>query len=463
MYLRLSDEREAPIERQRADCLKLIEARGWDLTGEHVDNLSAFKEGVIRPDYVALCDRIEAGDVDVVVCYHRDRLWRQVTDQAAFVRTARRGGLQLVASVSEGDMDPSSPTDKFVATILAAHAEMSSEDTRRRVRRAALAAAEAGRPSGGGYRAFGYERDGITVIESEAALIREAVTDLLDGGTLVGVVNRWNAAGVLSSAGNRWQRAALRNLLLRPRIAGIRQHHGREIREAVWPALVPEEEWRALRKLLYSHRGDLRPAIALLAGIARCGKCGAPLGTEPPRLRSDGRRTVGRLYACRPRADGGCRSLAIRANRLDEVVERRMFDAVDSGLLEDALRRREQALAAQGTQSVLDTLDANKAALEELRHDYYVRKTMTRSTFLQIEDQLMAQIATGERIIDAAETGVDPRIFGPRFKRVWEGKTEDLRWRRKVIRVVFERIEVLPSPTRGGRIFDQSRVVTVLI
>lgn len=462
MYLRLSDERETPIERQRQDCLKLINARGWDLVGEHVDNLSAFKEDVIRPDYVALCDRIEAGDVDVVVCYHRDRLWRQVTDQAAFVRTARRGGLKLVASVSEGDMDPSSPTDKFVATILAAHAEMSSEDTRRRVRRAALAMAEAGLPSGGGYRAFGFERDGITVVESEAALVREAVAELLDGGTLVGIVNRWNAAGVTSTAGNRWQRQSLRNLLLRPRIAGIRQHHGREIRGAVWPALVPEEEWRSLRKLLFSHRGDLRAPIALLAGIARCGKCGAPLGTEPPRLRTDGRRVVGRLYACRARADGGCRSLAIRANHLDDVVERRMFDALDTGLLEAALRRRERALAAQDTQAVLDALDANKAALEELRHDYYVRKTMTRSAFLQFEDQLMGQIATGERLIDAAEPGVDLRIFGPRFKRVWDAKAEDLRWRRKVIRVVFQRIEVLPSPTRGGRKFDPNRVVTLI-
>lgn len=462
IYLRLSKEGEAPIERQRQDCTALVNTRGWELTAEYVDNLSAFREEVIRPDYVRLCDAIVAGTVDAVVVYHRDRLWRQVTDQATFARLAQRSGLKVIASVSEGDIDPNSSSDKFVMTILAAHAEMSSEDTRRRVRRAALDTAAKGKPSGGGYRAFGYERDAITLIEEEAELIRGAVSDILGGGSIAGIVNGWNADGVKSTTGGQWGRSALRNLLIRPRIAGIRQHQGREVGAAVWPAIVSEAEWRAVARILTGRTAPARSGpTSLLVGVALCGKCGAPLGSEPPRLRPDGRRMVERLYACRPRSDGGCRALSIRAARLDAVVIDRMFEEVDSGRLGEAVQRRQQAMAVVDTKAVLAELDADRLALEDLRRDYYVKRTLGRALFIEFEEAILSRIAGNEQMIGGAADTVDWTLVGPRFREAWDGKEDDLRWRRRVIRTVFQRVEVKPSLTRGGRTFDENRVVTV--
>ena len=52
--------------------------------------------------------------------------------------------------------------------------------------------------------AFGYERDGMTIRESEAVLLRQAV-DVLRGRSLTSICNEWNAAGVLTAGDNMWR------------------------------------------------------------------------------------------------------------------------------------------------------------------------------------------------------------------------------------------------------------------
>lgn len=56
---------------------------------------------------------------------------------------------------------------------------------------------------------------------------------------------------------------------------------------AAWPALVPEETWRAVVEILTdpSRRNAPRSGQGLLTGVARCGVCGATVhrGATPPR------------------------------------------------------------------------------------------------------------------------------------------------------------------------------------
>ena len=71
-----------------------------------------------------------------------------------------------------------------------------------RQRSAAVQAAKQGRWIGG-RRAFGFEPDGVTVREAEAALIEQGYVDVLAGESLGEIARRWNAAGVVTGAGPR--------------------------------------------------------------------------------------------------------------------------------------------------------------------------------------------------------------------------------------------------------------------
>lgn len=72
--------------------------------------------------------------------------------------------------------------------------------------------AEQGRPHAGGKRAFGYGRDGVTLIPEEADLLREA----LAGSSMVKASGRSRGTGTGGPRHHRWQRLAVRDLLSGP-------------------------------------------------------------------------------------------------------------------------------------------------------------------------------------------------------------------------------------------------------
>ena len=72
VYLRVSLDatgEHLAVDRQRADCLRIIRERGWTLTQEYVDNsVSASKRTVRRPAYDRMVQDYDAGLFDALVC-----------------------------------------------------------------------------------------------------------------------------------------------------------------------------------------------------------------------------------------------------------------------------------------------------------------------------------------------------------------------------------------------------------
>jgi site-specific DNA recombinase len=77
---------------------------------------------------------VAAGEVDVVVAWHTDRLWRNVVEQQTFLAIGRDAGLKLVATPSN-EVDPADADDDFLSTVRAAAAQRESADKSRRMRR----------------------------------------------------------------------------------------------------------------------------------------------------------------------------------------------------------------------------------------------------------------------------------------------------------------------------------------
>jgi DNA invertase Pin-like site-specific DNA recombinase len=63
----------------------------------------------VRPGFARVVKLVRASGVDVVVAWRPDRLWRDPIEANLFLRDCARHGVQLVATVLEGDRDPGNP------------------------------------------------------------------------------------------------------------------------------------------------------------------------------------------------------------------------------------------------------------------------------------------------------------------------------------------------------------------
>jgi site-specific DNA recombinase len=279
IYCRISRDREGAglgVERQREDCADLATSRGWTIAETYTDNdLSAYS-GKPRPGYRQLLDDIAAGRVDVVVAWHTDRLHRSPVELEDYIAVCEARGVPT-HTVRAGPLNLATPSGRLVARQLGAVARYEVEHAIERQQRAKLQAATDGRWKGG-RRPYGYEADGVTVREAEAAVVRQVTDAVLAGASLRGRAAELNLRGLTTSTGRAWTPTELRKVLLRPRNAGLMEHRGEVVGAAQWPALVDEDRWRAVVSVLTD--SDRRTQWSsgrrwMLSGVAACGVCGS--------------------------------------------------------------------------------------------------------------------------------------------------------------------------------------------
>jgi site-specific DNA recombinase len=262
-YARISRDREGAglgVDRQEADCRALAERLGWEVVAVFVDNdISAYDRRKVRPQYRAMLDAVLAGEVQGILAWHTDRLHRRAKELEELVSIVEARHVQ-VHTVKAGNIDLATPSGVMLAGVLGSMAQYEVEHSRERVKRAKSQAASEGKYRGGP-RPFGYEKDGMTVRPSEAKVIRDATTAVLAGRTLASLTREMNEAGVPTAGrSDTWKYGALRDVLLRPRNAGLlarglpgksgQAYEYEEVGRAAWPALVFEDEWRAVVAVL---------------------------------------------------------------------------------------------------------------------------------------------------------------------------------------------------------------------
>ena len=168
----------------------------------------------------------------------------------------------------------------------------------------------------------------MTVVPREAT--RDAAyTDVLSGVPLGAIARDWNARGLLTGkkrspghAGEpaQWTHDTVRGVLLNARNAAVRTHKGEEIGPAVWPAIVPEETFRAVKAVLTTptrHSGGTGyVGRQLLTGVAVCAnpECGMT-------VHGGGAAHKKPIYRCRSDQAPNSRSPGTHVNRLSAPVD----------------------------------------------------------------------------------------------------------------------------------------------
>lgn len=310
--------------------MALVAREGHTLVEVYVDNDrgASTRSRKPRPGYLRLIADARAGKFEAVVAYTTGRITRRPREHEDLIELAERHGIafRFVASPS---FDLNTSAGRRIARILAANDAGEAEDIAERVQREALQKAEQGRFHGGP-RMFGVAAGGVSLVDDEAAIVREMYETILAGGSISGVRKALNRRGVLTAAGRPWHDSSIRVILLNPRNAGIRELRGAQY-PAPNPPIVPDETFRAVRALLTDpgrRTNTGRTARRWLgAGLYRCERCQRPLRTS-----YDGTAAHNwRVYVCGTR-DGGC-GRSWKAEPIDEWIA----DLVDARLAREDL------------------------------------------------------------------------------------------------------------------------------
>jgi site-specific DNA recombinase len=446
IYCRISDDKAGAglgVERQRNDCLEIAKRRGWRVVNVYTDNDISAYSGKPRPEYRRLLDDIERGLIGAVVVWHLDRLHRQPKELESFIDIVERHRVAL-ASVA-GEHDLGSPEGRLHARILGAVARMESEHKSRRIRRQKLEAIKRGQPLGGGYRAYGFESNGMRVVQSEAAVIREVAERVVGGDSLRSICFDLNRRKLFTSIGKGWTPRSLTRVVASPRTVGLIEHPELGSVKAAWPAILTERQRDELL-LLFGRRksGRLWKCKYLLSGLLRCGECGAPL------VAASARNKRGRAYICYPYANRGCNKVSISAGWLEPFMAEATLCALDK------LRIKPESEKPREGNHEMEALKADRGLLEELARAYAQRR-ITLDEWMTARGPIELRIETAiQTIARDSESGRALRVFvgEQHIRDVWEKLSTDQQ--RIVVSTVLDHVVV--NRVGQGSYKDPSRL-----
>jgi site-specific DNA recombinase len=253
IYCRISQDRGGAglgVSRQEEDCRRLAVERGYTVERVFVDNDISAYSGKKRPAYAEMLAGLGRGEASAVFCWHTDRLHRSPVELEAYIDVCEARGVKTFA-VKSGELDLATDSGRMVARMLVAAARYESDQKATRVRRAMEQKAMKGEWLGG-TRPFGWAFvDGVPVPHStEAAVVKVVCNSVLLGQSLGSIVARLNDDGITTSVGKPWGYAQLRQMLMRPRNAGLADWKGDIVGPSMFPALVSEDVWRAVLSIL---------------------------------------------------------------------------------------------------------------------------------------------------------------------------------------------------------------------
>ena len=477
MYSRVSnDDRgdQRSVEEQddenRDHCL----AEGWEVGEAYCDNdkSASWFGKKIREEWERLLQDLATGRFHVVVLWEPSRGDRRLAHWIGFLDLCRDLGVLIHITSHERTYDPRKRRDYKTLAEEGMDSHDDSAKTSERVKRTKRESAKKGLPAG--RMLYGYERiyeiepngkkklarvvfdeqervvvdrDGNEHVYTPAGVVREIFERLSAGDSLRGMTVDLNRRGVPTPRNSQrgWGYATVRGVAMNPAYVGLRVHKGEVLEgvRAVWPPLVPAEQYQACVSRFMRAGRDAHRAGAvrrLLSGLAVCGVCGREVRRMGPTDRP--------TYVCAPDARTGFGSttgycVSRRVDHVDAYVERSMWLRLCRSDLLDLLRQDERA------DERLAALNREVAEKETLLEDARARAaklTLSLDSLEELEGRLIPQIEAARRKM--RETRVAPVLRGFVGETLEQVKAEwgrrSMPQRREVIQALTEKIEILP-------------------
>jgi DNA invertase Pin-like site-specific DNA recombinase len=348
IYVRVSTSRQAErdlsIPDQIAQCQAYCDRQGWEVVKVYSEpGASALDDD--RPVFQEMIHAAKSPERPFarVVVHSLSRFSRDTLHSELYVRQLAKAGVQLISITQDVGQDASG---EFIRKILNVFDEHQSRETAKHVHRAMLENARQGFWNGS-RPPFGYgveikERRGnkdkkVLVIEADEAPVVRRIFALASGveGRPLGVkaiATHLNERGV-TRRGRRFSTGSVYEILTDSTYHGLHYFNRFDSRSrkprppSEWvpmevPAIIEESAFNAVQALLASRNPKrIAPRVVngptLLAGIARCGVCGAAL------IQNTGKGGRYRYYCCSRKLKEGafaCDGFRMPMDRLDDIV-----------------------------------------------------------------------------------------------------------------------------------------------
>ncbi|MBY8884750.1 recombinase family protein [Streptomyces sp. PTM05] len=304
-------------------------------------------------------------------------------------------------------------------------------------------------------RLFGFEDAAHRkVCEAEAVGVRSVASRRLAPQAWEPITEWANAEGYRTTLGGLWKPGPLATMMNHPAIAGLEEGENGELVESGGPALIPPEDFLAIRAMRQT-KGEPVPAGEYLiqSWLGVCGLCGCPLSASPTTTSGS------RGYRCAPSSaqhPGGCGRVRIKAEPFEVYVAEHVLaetakpevaallgqardellaEAAELRKLADSLRRRQVRLGQSYARSPDMSVQAFRAADKELKQQ--AREARTKARFL---DQA--------KHVPVADV--------PDLVRWWTHAPMSAK--RGMLALMLEQVALYPAASKGSRRVDADRV-----
>ncbi|MDH6236243.1 recombinase family protein [Cryobacterium sp. CG_9.6] len=448
IYTRVSLDRTGEalaVARQEQECRALAERLGLTVVHTYTDNDISATTGKVRPDFEAMLK----AQPEAIIAWHQDRLLRLTKDLERVIE------LNVpVYTVTAGTLDLTTPAGRAVARTVAAWSQYEGEQKATRQVAANVQRAVSGVHSG--RMGYGYRREGAAAVLhfDEATTIRSAVARVLDGESLRAICKDLDTQQAPTPGrGARWNSTTLKQLLLRPSLAGLTIHRGQVLghAHADSPRVIDEDTHERIKALLTDpRRRSGNPGRApkyLLSGIARCGRCDGVMA------RAIGRMTTTKTGGVKRQPPSYVCSECYRVRRKQTDV-----DALVEGIVVGRLQMPDAAqLFATGDPAALQearvTIEALDARLSNAA-DMFATGGIDGGQLTRISEILRADRAQAAAAVEAAlPAAVPAELMSGQAAEAWVALSMDSK---RAVLTSLVTVTILPSGS--GKAFNPDTV-----
>lgn len=397
MYVRVSTEEQAQvlegsIENQQHRLKNFVdmkndqEGRWGKVVEKYIDDGYSAKD-TRRPAYQRMMRDIRAGKVNLILVADVSRLSRNIHDFCVLLKELEEHKAKFFSTKEQ--FDTSTPAGEMMIYNMINLAQFERKQTSERVSLNFHSRALRGLKNGG-TPILGYDPDPnntgrMIVNEDEATGVRRVFELYLETGSLQATAKALEGIGVRPKlpkgrnyrhvAEGRWTLDSVRTLLSNYAYIGKREINRRfknedkdflkswqqyQIVDAAWPALVSQETFDEVQRLLKENyqkeRARYKEAnhrVFLLSGILRCGECGMALIGQA----AHGRSSVHRYYAHKyvPRDTVRCKIKRFRADEIEAAVVEHLDEILwRAGRLEQIETNIRKVLGTAGADHVAE-------------------------------------------------------------------------------------------------------------
>lgn len=343
---------KASLDTQLLECRAACERQGWlvarelALRGQSRSYYWLHQIVADSPEYAALVAAVESHQVNLIVCWRYDRLWRGYL-QGQVQALCAQHGVQIYA-VQE-PLLPKAPDELHAADEGELLQMLSGWNARREIqtlqarRRLGIARRiERGLHGCVAMPPYGYARgqpgQPFAVVPEEAAVVRRIFELRAQGLGHRAILAAITREGARPRSSAYWSLGSLTTILHNSYYVG-EVHWGHYHATGAHEPLITRETWERAEAMRGRHGARVEPAGHLLTGIMRCGFCGHAMSYHV----NKGLAYVRCTHYCNT---GGreCRSNAMRADPVEEAVRAQIVAILtDPSLVWERVQRDESA------------------------------------------------------------------------------------------------------------------------